>query len=57
VGELAAPLADKILKGAPAGTTPVVTPEQTLTINNKVAEQLGLTVPEGLLSMANEIIR
>ena len=57
VGELAAPLADKILKGAPAGTTPVVTPEQTLLVNYKAAQQLGLTVPEGLLSMANEIIR
>ncbi len=57
VGELAAPLADKILKGIPAGTIPVVTPEQDLWINYKVAQELGLTVPEGLLSMATEIIR
>jgi putative ABC transport system substrate-binding protein len=57
VGELAAPLADKILKGTPAGTLPVVTPEQTLTINYKVAQQLGLTVPEGMLKQAVEIIR
>ncbi len=57
VGELAAPLADKILKGTPAGTIPVVTPEQDLWINYKVAQELGLTVPEGLLSQADEIIR
>jgi putative ABC transport system substrate-binding protein len=57
VGELAAPLADKILKGTPAGTIPVVTPDQDLYINYKVAQELGLTVPEGLLSMAVEVIR
>ena len=57
VGELAAPIADEILKGTPAGTIPVVTPEQDLWINYKVAKELGLTVPEGFLSMADEIIR
>ncbi len=57
VGTLAGPLADKVLKGTPAGTIPLVTPEQTLLINTKVAQQLGLTVPEGLLSMADQVIR
>jgi putative ABC transport system substrate-binding protein len=57
VGEQAAPLADKVLKGTPAGTVPVLTPEQDLWINYKVVQELGLTVPEGLLSMATEIIR
>jgi putative ABC transport system substrate-binding protein len=57
VGELAAPLADKIFKGTPAGTIPVVTPEQDLYINYKVAQELGLTVPEGLLNQATQIIR
>jgi putative ABC transport system substrate-binding protein len=57
VGALAAPLADKILNGTPAGTIPVVTPEQDLYINYKVAQELGLTVPPGLLSMAAEIIQ
>jgi putative ABC transport system substrate-binding protein len=57
IGELAAPLADKVLKGTPAGTIPVVSPEQELWINYKVAQELGLTVPEGLLSQATEIIR
>jgi putative ABC transport system substrate-binding protein len=57
VGELAAPIADKIFKGTPAGTIPVVTPNQDLYINYKVAQDLGLAVPEGLLSQAVEIIR
>jgi len=57
VGALAAPLADKILKGTPAGTIPVVTPDQHLIINYKVAQGLGLTVPSGLLSEAAQIIR
>ncbi len=57
VGRLAAPLADKILHGIPAGTIPVVTPEAWLLINYKRAQKLGLTVPEGLLKQANEIIR
>jgi putative tryptophan/tyrosine transport system substrate-binding protein len=57
VGSLAAPLADKVLKGTQIGTIPVVTPEQTLLINYKVAQALGLTVPDGLLKQATEIIR
>jgi len=57
VGKLAAPLADKILKGTPAGTIPVITPEQELYINYKVAQELGLTVPEGLLKQAATIVR
>ncbi len=56
-GQLAAPLADKIFKGASPATLPVVSPEQELYINLKVAQQLGLKVPEGLLKMANQIIR
>jgi putative ABC transport system substrate-binding protein len=57
VGEQAAPLADKIFRGTQAGTIPVVTPDQDLWINYKVAQELGLAVPEGLLSLATEIIR
>jgi putative ABC transport system substrate-binding protein len=56
-GKLAAPLADKILKGTPAGNIPVVTPESHLRINYALAQELGLAVPEGLLSQAAEIIR
>ncbi len=56
-GRLVAPLADKILKGTPAGSIPVVTPEAYLAFNYKLAQELGLTVPEDLLRMAKEIIR
>ena len=56
-GMLAATLADKILKGTPAGTIPVVTPENHLRLNYKAIKELGLNVSEGLLSRANEIIR
>jgi putative ABC transport system substrate-binding protein len=57
VGRLAAPLVDKILKGTAPGTIPVVTPEQRIVINAQVAEKLGITVPEGLLKMADEVIK
>ena len=56
-GRQAAVLADKILKGTPAGTIPVVSSEGYLEINYKVAQELGVTVPEGLLSRADRIIR
>ena len=57
VGQLAAPLADKVLKGTPAGTIPVSTPEDRLRLNYKQAQELGLMVPESLLSRATEIMR
>ena len=56
-GKLAAPMTDKILKGISAGTMPVGSPETILLLNYKVAQQLGLTVPEGLLKQAKQIIR
>jgi len=57
VGELAAPLVAKVFDGIPAGTIPVVTPEQDLYINYKRARELGLDVPEGLLRQAKVILR
>ncbi|MBN2562450.1 MAG: ABC transporter substrate-binding protein [Phycisphaerae bacterium] len=57
IGRLAAPLADKILRGTDAGTIPVVSPESVLKLNCRVAQELGLHVSEGLLSQASEIIR
>jgi putative ABC transport system substrate-binding protein len=57
LGKLAAPLADKIFKGIPAGTIPVVTPENHLHLNYKLAQELGLRVSEGLLKQATQIIR
>jgi len=56
-GKLAAPLADKIFKGRSAGDIMVVTPPSQLRINYKKAQELGLTIPEGLLNRADEIIR
>ncbi len=57
MGGLAAILTDKILNGVPAGTIPVITPESRLRINYKMARKLGLTISEGLLSRADEVIR
>ncbi|MDD5064080.1 MAG: ABC transporter substrate-binding protein [Phycisphaerae bacterium] len=57
MGKQTAILADKILKGTPASTIPVVSAEGFFQFNYKAAQELGLTVPEGLLSKADEIIR
>jgi putative ABC transport system substrate-binding protein len=57
MGQLAAPIANKVLKGTQAGTIPLSTPENHLVINYKVAQELGLTVPEGLLKQAAKVIR
>jgi putative ABC transport system substrate-binding protein len=56
-GKQAAFLADKILKGTPAGTLPVVSAECFFQISHRAAEKLGIKVSEGLLSKANEVIR
>jgi putative ABC transport system substrate-binding protein len=56
-GQQAAVLADKILRGIPAGTIPVVSSESFLEINYKAAKELRLNVSEGLLSRADKIIR
>jgi len=57
MGNMAASLADEILKGTPAGTIMVVTPPSRFWLNYKVIQELGLTVPGGLLGRADEIIR
>jgi putative ABC transport system substrate-binding protein len=56
-GRQAAFLADQILRGTPAGTIPVVSAESFLQIDYKVAQELGIAVPESLLNRADEIIR
>ena len=56
-GQLAATLAAKIFKGVPTGTIPILSGDSHLRINYKVAQELGLTIPEGLLKQAVEIIR
>ena len=57
VGGQAALLADKVLKGTPAGTIPVVTSESAFLINYTAAQALGVTIPDGLLKQAAEVIR
>lgn len=56
-GTEAALLADKIFRGTPAGAVPVVTSESVFQINNTAAKALGVTVPDGLLKQADEIIK
>ncbi len=56
-GKLAALSAHKIFTGIPAGTIPLVTPENYLWLNYKAIQALGLTASEGLLRQAKEIVR
>ncbi len=56
-GEQVAYLADKILQGTPAGTIPVLTADNSLLLNDTVAKSFGITIPEGLLKQADEVIR
>ena len=57
VGKQVALLAEKILNGIPAGTIPVISADPALTINYKVARELGITVPNSVLVKADTIIR
>lgn len=57
MGTMAAMQANKVLKGTPAGNLPVFTSDNDLGINYKYAQKLGLTVPEGVLLKAYEILR
>jgi putative ABC transport system substrate-binding protein len=55
-GRQSAYLADKVLKGTPAGTIPVLTLENTLIINYKAIQKMGWRINENILSQADEII-
>jgi len=56
-GRRAASLANKILTGTPAGAIPVASADLFVQINYKVAQAMGLTIPESILAQADEIIR
>jgi len=56
-GKQAAPIIDKILRGIPAGTIPVVSAESYLWINYPMAQKVGFPVSEGLLRKADQVIR
>jgi len=56
-GVLAASIADRIFKGIPAGTIPVITPEEQLFINYRKSRELGMKPSRGLLRQAKEIIK
>jgi ABC-type uncharacterized transport system substrate-binding protein len=57
VGKEAASLADNIFKGTSPGTIPVFTADNSFQINYKAAQKLGITVPESLLKLADNIVR
>jgi putative tryptophan/tyrosine transport system substrate-binding protein len=53
----AAEIADKILRGAKPGDIPVEQPtEFDLVVNLRTAKALGLTIPNKMLAIANEVI-
>jgi putative ABC transport system substrate-binding protein len=56
-GKEAARLADKVFRGTSAGSIPIVSADSYLQLNYKAAQELGLTMNDGLLSLADEIIR
>ncbi len=57
VGKQTAPLVDKVFRGIPAGTIPVVSAESYFQIDYTAAQKLGVKVPESLLGRADEVIR
>jgi putative ABC transport system substrate-binding protein len=58
IGKQAADLANAILAGKPPAELPATTARQIdLTVNLKAAQKLGMTIPQGLLTMATNVIR
>lgn len=58
IGKQAAELANSILAGKAPAEVPYTTARQVqLTVNLKAAHKLGMTIPQGLLAMATNVIR
>lgn len=57
VGEQAAILAHKIFGGIPPGDIPVVSAESYFQLDYNAAQDFGIELDEGLIAMANEVIR
>jgi len=57
VGRQSAHFVDQIIKGANAGSLPVEDANYQLFVNQKVANQLGITIPDEVLKAAEDIIR
>jgi putative ABC transport system substrate-binding protein len=57
IGAQAARLADQILRGTPAGSLPVEMAENYLAINLRTAGAIGLDIPNGILSQAEQLVR
>ena len=56
--KLAGRYVDKILKGAQPADLPVQLPiDVELVINKRNAQALGITIPQSLLLLANEVIQ
>jgi putative tryptophan/tyrosine transport system substrate-binding protein len=55
---MAAEYADKLLKGAKASELPMRQPTKTeMVINLKTAKAMGITIPQGVLNQADEVIK
>ena len=57
IGKQAAQMADQVLKGNAPGDVPVQTAEYALTVNLKIADAIGLTLLDAILSQADTLIR
>lgn len=55
-GRLAASLADRIFQGINPGVIPIAYTDPVLFLNHQTAQMLGLTIDEGILAQATEII-
>jgi putative ABC transport system substrate-binding protein len=56
-GVQAAPMADRILRGADPASTPIENPDLYLKIDLSVADALDIEISDAVLSLADEIVR